>query len=337
MSDRDYYETLGVGREATADDIKRSYRRMARELHPDRNPGDAEAEARFKEVARAYEVLSDPEKRARYDRFGSADAGAGDPFGGGLGDLFSAFFGGGSPFGGGGGRNGRPAGEDLEVILDLELLDVMTGGPQTVSVRTAVPCDTCEASGATPGTSATTCGECRGSGQVRRIRESFLGQMVSSSACPVCRGAGEVIAEPCGDCRGQGRVIVEGKDYTVEVPAGVDTGSTLRLTGRGAVGPRGGGFGDLYVHIRVQAHPDFDRDGADLLHGRRVSFAQAALGTHIDIDTVEGAVESIELPAGTQSATVFRVARRRRTAAPRPRAWGSARRDRGRDAHGPHR
>lgn len=307
MSDPDYYQTLGVARDASNDEIKRAYRALARELHPDRNPGDAHAEARFKQVARAYEVLSDPEKRARFDRFGSADSGAGDPFGGGLGDIFSAFFGGGSPFGGGGGRaSSRATGEDLEVVLDLDLVDAVTGGGQAVTVRTAQPCDTCEATGAKPGTAAQTCGECRGTGQVRRIRESILGQMVSASPCGVCRGAGQVIPDPCPDCMGQGRQILE-KEYTVDVPAGVDTGSTLRLPGRGAAGVRGGGFGDLYVHVRVKPHPDFERDGDDLVRVVKLSIAQASLGCEIDIVTIEGGVEMIEFPAGVQSSTLFRV------------------------------
>lgn len=304
VSERDYYEVLGVRRDASPDDVKKAYRRLARELHPDRNPGDVAAEARFKEVARAYEVLSDPDKRDRYDRFGSADA-VSDPFGG-LGDLFSAFFGGQSPFGAGGGRAARPGGEDLEVVLELDLVDVVRGGPETVSVRTAVPCDRCEASGAEPGTNPAACGDCGGSGQVRRVRQSFLGQMVSASPCPTCRGAGVVLPHPCTACSGQGRVVLT-KEYTVEVPPGVDTGSTLRLPGRGAAGIRGGGHGDLYVHVRVRPDERFERHGDDLIHRATLPFTQAALGAEIELDTVDGGIEALIVPAGTQSGTATRL------------------------------
>jgi len=308
---RDYYELLGVDSRASQEDIKRAYRRLARQLHPDTNP-DPDAEARFKEVAAAYEVLSDPERRQRYDLYGpeaaAAGAGAGDPFGfgGGIGDLFNAFFGGGSPFGGGG-RNagGPPRGADLEVVVDLDFGEAVFGAQKPVSVRTAVPCDACEGSGAAPGTSPRACGECGGSGQVRRVRQSILGQMVTASPCSRCQGLGQVIDRPCEDCRGEGRTLEE-KTYVVDIPAGVDTGSTLRLSGRGAAGPRGGAAGDLYVHARVRPDSRFQRDGYDLLHELHISMAQAALGVHLRYETLDGE-EDLVVPRGTQSGRVFRL------------------------------
>ncbi len=307
----DYYELLGVSRTCTQEELKRAYRKLAFELHPDRNPGDAEAEARFKEVTVAYETLSDPERRQRYDRFGPDGAGAmaGDPFGfgGGLGDIFDAFFGGGgSPFGGGGrGAAGPPRGTDLEIVVELDFEVAVFGGEVPVTVRTAVPCATCEATGAAPGTSATTCPDCQGTGQVRRVRQSILGQMVTAGPCARCGAIGQVIATPCPDCRGEGRQVVD-KTYTVDVPAGVDNGSTLRLTGRGAAGVRGGGYGDLYVHVKVRRHDRFIRDGYDLIHDLHVPVTQAALGAHIKFETLDGE-EDLVIPRGTQTGRVFRL------------------------------
>ena len=305
----DYYELLGVSRGCTQDELKRAYRKLALECHPDRNPGDAEAEARFKEVTVAYETLSDPERRRRYDHFGPEGAGAmaGDPFGfgGGLGDIFDAFFGGGSSFGGGRGPAGPPRGTDLEVVLELDFEVAVFGGEQPVTVRTAVPCETCEATGAAPGTSAAVCPDCSGTGQVRRVRQSILGQMVTAGPCGRCGGAGQVIASPCSECRGEGRRVLD-KTYTVDVPAGVDTGSTLRLTGRGAAGVRGGGYGDLYVHVKVRRHDRFIRDGYDLIHDLHVPITQAALGAHIKFQTLDGE-EDLVIPRGTQNGRVFRL------------------------------
>jgi molecular chaperone DnaJ len=300
----DYYETLGVDRNATNEEIKRAYKKLARSHHPDLNPGDVNSEARFKEVSAAYEVLSDPERRSRFDRFGT-DQPQGADFGAGLGDIFEAFFGGGTGFGGGGGRSGPPRGEDLEAQVDLELEDIVFGGEREVSVRTAVRCEPCDGSGAAIGTSPEQCSECDGAGQVRRVRQSVLGQMVTASACPSCGGLGEVIESPCGNCEGQGRTI-EQRTYSVEVPAGVDDGSTLRLTGRGAAGPRGGANGDLYVHVRVRPHLVFRRDGDDLVHELHVPFSQATLGAHIQYNTLDGS-EDLVIPRGTESGTVFRL------------------------------
>jgi molecular chaperone DnaJ len=304
----DYYDLLEVSRDASPDEIKKAYRRLARQLHPDTNP-DPAASDRFKQVAQAYEVLSDPEKRQRYDRFGvdgvNAGAGAGGFGAGGINDIFEAFFGGGSPFGGGRGRTGPPRGADLEVIADLRFEDAVFGVKQPVEVRTAVPCEACEATGAKPGTHPITCLECAGSGQVQRVRQSFLGQMVTNSVCPRCAGQGQVISDPCAECNGEGRRVEE-RSYTVDIPAGVDTGSTLRLTGRGAAGPRGGGSGDLYVHVRVQPHERFTRSGVDLHCDLPISFAQAALGAHIAFPTLDG-TEDLVIPQGTPSGREFRL------------------------------
>jgi len=306
----DFYDLLEVARDATADDIKRAYRRLARQLHPDTNP-DPVAEERFKEITVAYEVLSDPEKRQRYDRYGVEGLG-GDPFGfggggGGVNDIFEAFFGGGSPFGGGArrGPSGPPRGQDIEVVADLSFEEAVFGARHSVSVRTAVACETCQATGAQPGTEPITCLECAGAGQVQRVRQSFLGQMVTSSICPRCSGAGQVISDPCATCRGEGRTVEE-RSYTVDIPAGVDSGSTLRLSGRGAVGPRGGAHGDLYVHVRAAAHARFTRDGFDLRCELPIAFAQASLGAHIEFDTLDG-TEDLVIPRGTPSGKEFRL------------------------------
>lgn len=304
----DYYALLEVASDASADEIKRAYRRLARQLHPDTNP-DPTAEGRFKEVALAYEVLSDPDKRQHYDRYGPDGGGANGGFaGGGVNDIFDAFFGGNSPFGGGArGRapSGPPRGADLEVVADLSFEEAVFGTRQPVEVRTAVACEPCEATGAKPGTEPITCLECAGVGQVQRVRQSFLGQMVTNSVCPRCNGQGRVINDPCDSCQGEGRII-EDRTYTVDIPAGVDTGSTLRLTGRGAVGPRGGRAGDLYVHVRAASHDRFSRSGIDLHADLRISFTQAALGAHLEFATLDGA-EDLVIPRGTPTGREFRL------------------------------
>ncbi len=308
-----FYELLGVSRDATPDEIKRAYRRAAREHHPDANDGDAEAEARFKEISVAYEVLADPEKRHQYDLYGDAAVGGagGDPFGGaGFGDIFDAFFGGNSPFGGGStssrrGPSGPPRGADLEQAVEIEFTEAVFGVQRDVTVRTAVVCGVCDATGAAPGTSPQSCPDCAGTGQVRRVRQSILGQMVTAAPCSRCSGIGQVIPEPCGACDGEGRKV-DDRTYTVDVPAGVDSGSTLRLSGRGAVGPRGGPAGDLYVHLNVRADERFLRDGDDLAAIVSLTPAQAALGTDVAFETLDG-VEDLRIPAGTQSGDVVRL------------------------------
>ena len=312
----DYYALLGVARDASADELKRAYRQRARQLHPDANPDDPQAAERFKEVAQAYEVLSDPQTRARYDRYGEAGVSSGssqstgDVFSGGLGDIFEAFFGGGgSPFGGrSNGPVGPPRGQDLEVVAELEFEAAVFGAVLPVKVRTWVACAECNATGAGQGTKPVTCVECSGTGQVRRVRQSLLGQMVTAGPCPRCGGAGEIIVTPCAACNGDGRRIEE-PTFSIDVPAGVDNGSTLRLAGKGAVGPRRGGPGDLYVHLKVRPHERFRRDGNDLVARLPVSVAQAAIGTHLRFETLDG-TEDLLVPAGTQHGREFRLRRR---------------------------
>ena len=310
----DYYELLEIERDADTDEIKRAYRVAARRYHPDANPDDESAEARFKEVATAYEVLSDPDKRRHYHRFGadgpSGGGGWADPFGfggsRGIGDIFDAFFGGGGGGGGfSGGRAGPQAGPDLEVAVEIDFEAAVFGSAEEVTVRTAVACETCEATGAKPGTHAERCSQCGGAGQVRQVRQSILGQMVTAAPCPVCRGAGELIADPCTTCKGEGREITD-KTYTVDIPAGVDTGATLRLSGFGAAGPRGGGRGDLYVQVRVRPHDRFTREGADLHFELHLPITQAALGVVLPFETLDGS-EELVIPRGTQTGRVFRL------------------------------
>lgn len=314
----DYYELLGVSSSASADELKKAYRKRAREFHPDANPDNAEAAERFKEVARAYQVLSNDDQRARYDRYGEAgvsgngNAGTSgeDLFGGGLGDIFETFFGGGggNPFGGGGGGRARgpsgpPRGQDLEVVANITFEQAVFGDEIDVVLKLPVACDSCDGSGAGEGTKPVTCSECDGVGQVQRVRQSILGQMLTASACPRCNGIGQVITTPCTKCRGEGRVTID-KTYQVDVPAGVDSGSTLRLTGRGAAGPRGGRSGDLYVHLRVAQHDLYIRDDHDLITEVPISIAQAALGTSMELETLDG-IEDLVIPAGTQPGREF--------------------------------
>lgn len=304
---RDHYEVLGVDRDAGAAEVKSAYRRLARQHHPDANDGDSAAESEFKAVAASYKVLSDPEARQSYDRFGhdGPSAGmAGDPFGG-INDIFESFFGGGGVGGGGRRRSGPRPGEDLETTILVDFEEAVFGSEEEITVRTAVACTSCEATGRTPGTSAEQCGGCRGSGQVRQVRQSVLGQMVTAAPCPTCSGRGEVFPDPCVDCRGEGRRVEE-CSFTVNVRAGVDDGTTLRLTGRGAVGPRGGPTGDLYVSVRVRPHPVFERHGTDLYHRLHLPVTQAALGVELDYETLDGDVE-VRIPAGTQTGEVFRL------------------------------
>jgi molecular chaperone DnaJ len=303
----DYYELLGVSRHASDEEIKRAYRRKARELHPDRTGGDPGAEARFKEVTLAYEVLRDPERRARYDRFGpegvdSPAATMADFFGGGLGEIFETFFGGASA---GPRRRGPVRGSDAEVLLELDLREAVFGAERQVSVEQPVVCATCAGSGARPGTTAVRCPECQGTGEVRRVRQSILGQVVTAVPCSRCGGLGEHVPSPCPDCAGEGRRR-QRRSLTVEIPPGVDHGSTLRLSGHGPAGLRGGPPGDLYVHLAVRSDGRFTRRGDDLHVVVPVAMTQAALGTTVELETLDGS-EALVIPPGTQSGHVIRL------------------------------
>jgi molecular chaperone DnaJ len=308
----DYYQVLGVSRTATESEIKRAYLRLARELHPDANQGDPANEERFKLVNLAYETLRDPERRRQYDMFGAGGprSGPADPFGfgagNGFGDLFDAFFGSGGGFASPtGSRRGPRRGEDVEAVLEVDFAVAIFGGEEQISVRLPTPCSTCNGSGARPGTTPTTCSVCGGAGEVRRVRQSILGQMVTASPCSRCGGTGEEVSSPCPDCRGDGRRTVE-QSFVVDVPAGVDEGSTLRLTGRGAGGVRSGPPGDLYVHLRVRPHPRVTRDGNDLRITVHVAMTQAALGSQVLLETLDGQ-EELVIPPGTQSGWETRI------------------------------
>jgi molecular chaperone DnaJ len=307
----DLYGLLGVRPDASDDEIKKAYRARARELHPDTNPEDAQAEARFKEVTLAYEVLRDPEKRARYDRFGpegvfgnqGGGAGGFGFDGGGLGDIFEAFFG--QMSGGGGRRRGPAPGADAEVRLGLEFAEAVFGSRKEISVRLPVGCQACSGRGTAPGTEPVTCAECQGAGELRRVRQSLLGQVVTSVACSRCAGVGVTIPHPCAECGGEGRRMQE-STFTVEIPAGVDNGSTLRLAERGAAGQRGGPTGSLFVHLVVTPDPRFERESDNLHMTLTIGLAQAALGTEVAVETLEG-THPVVVRAGTQHGFVERI------------------------------
>lgn len=304
----DPYAVLGVERSATADEIKRAYRNLARRYHPDVNPGDAAAEAQFKEITAAYEVLADPERRRRYDTFGDESAGAGGFGGAGafdFGDIFDAFF-----SGGGGGRSapGRPRGADAETRVDLSFADAAFGMTATIDVRMPLTCDDCEGSGCAPGTHPDPCPVCGGAGEVRQVRRTILGQMVTASPCHECSGTGQVITTPCPTCRGDGRVVGE-RTLEVEVPGGISDGQRLRLNGRGPAAPRGGVPGDLYVQVHVARHEWFTREGDDLVGVLPITMTQAALGAHVPIETLDGP-EDLVIPPGTQPGRIFKLRHR---------------------------
>ncbi|GAA4876856.1 molecular chaperone DnaJ [Saccharopolyspora cebuensis] len=304
----DYYATLGVAKDATPEQLKRAYRKMARELHPDVNP-DADAQARFQEVTTAYEVLSDPKKRQIVDlggdpmsSGGGAGAGAGgDPFAGfgGLGDIMDAFFGGGGPGGGRGPRSRVQPGSDALLRLELTLEECATGVNRDITVDTAVLCDACDGGGSRAGSAPSTCDTCGGRGEVQSVQRSFLGQVMTSRPCPVCRGFGEVITDPCQQCSGDGRVRAR-RTITVKIPAGVGDGMRVRLAGEGEVGPGGGPAGDLFVEVEELPHERFTRDGADLHCTVEVPMTAAALGTTLTLETLGGVNEELRVEPGTQ-------------------------------------
>ncbi len=306
---RDLYALLGVRPDASDDEIKKAYRSRARELHPDTNHGNPEAEARFKEVSVAYEVLRDPERRARYDRYGpegvfGAQGGMGGfGFEGDLSDIFEAFFG--QVAGTGGRRRGPQAGSDAEVRLGLSFAEAVFGSRKEITVRLPATCAACAGRGPAPGTEAVKCVDCQGAGEQRRIRQSLLGQVVTSVSCARCSGTGDMIPHPCPECRGEGRSVRE-STLTVEVPAGVDDGSTLRLADRGGAGQRGGPSGSLFVHLSVTPDPRFERQGDNLHTSVAVGLAQAALGTEAKVESLDGP-QQVTLAAGTQHGHVERL------------------------------
>jgi molecular chaperone DnaJ len=306
---RDYYEVLGVGRDASEGEIKKAFRRLARELHPDVNSHDPEAEEKFKQAAEAYEVLSDGERRATYDRYGHEGLRSGgwapnfEGFGS-VADIFDAFFGGsggGGPFGdifGGGRSYGRVQGGDVAVTAEIDLADAAHGTSVPVAYEAITLCEHCHGNGAEPGTPIETCDRCGGTGQVRAVSRTPFGQVVRAAVCDRCDGEGRVPKEPCGVCRGRGRKVERVK-ISVDVPAGIADGQRIRITGRGHAGERGGPPGDIYVQIRVREDPRFVRDGDDLVTVVDVAAPLAALGTTVEVPTVDGSVE-LEVPAGTQ-------------------------------------
>jgi molecular chaperone DnaJ len=311
MSKRDYYEVLSVSRTCTDQELKSAYRRLAVKYHPDKNPGDGSAEEKFKEAAEAYSVLSDPEQRRRYDRFGhagvSSSAGAGNwgaPGFGGIEDILGDLFGFGDVFGGARGGSRRSAaqrGADLRYDLEISLEEAAQGMTAQLRIPRLETCDTCKGTGAKAGTQPENCSTCAGTGQVR-YQQGFFSV---ARTCHVCRGAGRVIKDPCESCKGAGRVERE-KQMEVKIPAGVETGSRLRVSGEGESGTQGGAPGDLYVVIHVAEHDQFERQGSNLYEAVPITFAQAALGADIMVKTLDGE-EKLKVPTGTQTGTVFRL------------------------------
>jgi molecular chaperone DnaJ len=307
VAKRDYYEVLGVGRDAAEADVKKAFRRLARELHPDVNPDDPEAAERFREAAEAYEVLSDAQTRARYDRFGHAGVdGASlhtDQFMdfGSLSDLLGAFFG--DDLFGGAMRRGPQRGADVAVAVTLELAEAAFGAQRELEVEVVGSCERCGGNGAEPGTQPERCETCAGQGRVQRVQQTALGQFVQTSSCPTCSGRGVTISTPCTTCRGRGRVP-ETRTVTVDIPAGIMDGQRMQLRGRGHEGEPGGAPGDLYVAVRVAPDPRFERDGNDIVAVLNVPFTRAALGTTMTVETLDGDQE-VELRPGTQPGDVL--------------------------------
>lgn len=324
MSKRDYYEILGVSKSSTADEIKKAYRKVAMQFHPDRNPGDKEAEEKFKEAAEAYEVLSDADKKAKYDRYGHQAFGPGMGGGGGFHasnmddifsqfgdifgeDVFGSFFGGGGRRGGGGG--GRRAtgqrGSNLRIKVKLTYEEIAKGVTKTVKVKKHVGCTTCGGSGAKDKGSIQTCGTCGGSGQVRRVQNTFLGQMQTVTTCPTCNGEGTTVTAKCGACKGEGRVYGE-ETISIEIPAGVQEGMQLSMSGKGNAGERGGMSGDLIIQIEEEQHAELQRDGLNVAFDLHLSFPDATFGTSVEVPTIDGRAK-IKIPTGTQSGKIFRL------------------------------
>ena len=315
---RDYYEVLGVKKGASEDELKKAYRKLAKENHPDLHPGDKECEARFKEINEAYEVLSDPDKRAKYDQFGHAafdpsqGFGGGGGFGGfegfgGFGDIFSDIFGGGFGFGGGGGRNPNAPrkGDNLRATVNIKFEEAAFGVKKDVFVSKIEQCHDCKGTGCAEGTTAEVCPDCKGTGTVMSTKRTPFGMVQSSEQCPKCRGRGKIIHSTCKTCRGMGSVRRQHK-VSVSIPAGIDDGQTISLKGQGNAGLNGGPAGDLLITVLVQPHARFERDGASILLDQEISFSQAALGAEVEVPTLDGKVK-LNIPEGTQSGTTFRL------------------------------
>jgi molecular chaperone DnaJ len=320
MAKRDYYEVLGVAKSASADEIKKAYRKVAMQFHPDRNPGDKAAEEKFKEAAEAYEVLSDQEKKAQYDRFGHAGLNNRGGFGGGQGmnmdDIFSNFgdiFGDdifGSFFGGGGARQrGGKArgtrGSNLRIKLKMNYEEIAKGANKTVKVKKYTSCTTCSGSGAKDKNSVQNCSTCNGTGQVRKVTSTFLGQMQTVGTCPTCNGEGSTITNKCTSCKGEGRVYTE-ETINIDIPAGVQDGMQLSLSGKGNIGERGGSSGDLIVLIEEESHPELQRDNLNVIYDMHVSIPDAIFGSNVEVPTIDGRAK-IKIPPGTQSGKIFRL------------------------------
>lgn len=320
MSKRDYYEVLGVSRDAKAEEIKKAYRQKALKYHPDKNPGDATAESRFKEAAEAYEVLRDPEKKSRYDQFGHAGVGnnfGAGGFGGGMtmedifsqfGDIFGGAFGGGfGGFGSTGRRTGKRVnkGSNLRIKVKLTLEDILKGAEKRIKVNKYKPCQACNGTGARGGSAYRTCSTCNGQGRVTRVANTFLGQMQTTSTCPNCSGEGQTIEDKCSSCYGNG-IVKDQEVISINIPAGVEESMQLSLSGKGNAAPRGGIPGDLIVVVEETPHPKLIRDGMNLLYDHHISFPQAAIGTTIEIPTLEGKAR-IKIEPGTQAGKVLRL------------------------------
>lgn len=322
MTKRDYYEILGVSKSSTAEEIKKSYRKVAMQYHPDRNPGDKSAEERFKEAAEAYEILSDQDKRAQYDRYGHAGVsgnGRGGGYGGGMNmedifsqfgdifgeDIFGSFFGGGARGGGGQRRARGTRGSNLRIKLKLNYEEIAKGVTKSIKVKKYVSCTVCGGSGAKDKGSVQNCPTCGGSGQVRKITNTFLGQMQTVTTCPTCNGEGTTITAKCGNCKGEGRVYGE-ETVTIDIPAGVQEGMQLNISGKGNAGERGGMPGDLIILIEEEAHKELQRDGLNVAYDLHLSFTDAVFGTQVEVPTIDGRAK-IKIPAGTQSGKVFRL------------------------------
>ncbi|MBS1752045.1 MAG: molecular chaperone DnaJ [Bacteroidetes bacterium] len=316
---RDYYEVLGVSKSATADELKKAYRKVAMQYHPDRNPGDKAAEEKFKEAAEAYEVLSDAQKKSQYDRFGHAGVGnnRGGGFSGGMNmddifsqfgdvfgdDIFGSFFGGGRSSGRG--RSTGTRGSNLRVKIKLNYEEMANGATKTIKVKKYVNCNTCHGSGAKDKGSVQTCSTCGGSGQVRKVTSTFLGQMQTVTTCSACNGEGTTITSKCNTCRGEGRIYGE-ETVNIEIPAGVQEGMQLSMSGKGNAGERGGAPGDLIILIEEESHSELQREGLNVVFDLHISFTDAVFGVQLEVPTIDGKAK-IKIPPGTQSGKIFRL------------------------------